>query len=193
MNKLFQSILLFAGACASLCSCSNGQYSASPSSNANSSINPLQPLTSSQFTWGGTAPMSADINGTHWLADYATYGKDSLFANEVVGYKSADGTILAFYLSDSWANNLYNTGYQQYKRYGVYIDHSDSSTLSPFLDKTSAAAKAHNYYSYIGNSGEVNMIRNDSAYFEGKFYFQGVNAAGQIINVMNGYFKVPTQ
>jgi hypothetical protein len=190
MNKLFSSVLLFAGVCTALYSCSNGEYSANPSSNANGSINPLTPLTSSQFTWGGTDPMSANINGSYWVADTAGFALDSLFANELVGYNAGKGSSLAFYLSDVWGGNLYNMGYHKYNLYGVYVDFTDSTSGNVFSNKASVTSSPHNYYSYIGNSGEVKITENDSAYIKGLFYFQGVNSKGQIVNVTNGYFKI---
>ncbi len=66
MKCIVYSVLLFTGL-SLLVACSNGTYTANPSSNANSSVNPLHPLTSSQFNWKGTDPMSANINGTNFV------------------------------------------------------------------------------------------------------------------------------
>lgn len=186
MKKVLYTMLFCTGLASALTSCSNGEYTANPSSNANGSINPLTPLTSSQFTWSGTEPMSADINGVHWVADGGAFTQDSLFTNQMVGTKS-DGTTMALLLANVWGGNLYNMGYHVYDKFGLYID-----SLGPDpLKSPNAANAAHYYISYLGNSGEVKVLENDSAYIKGVFYFQGVNSKGQIINVTNGYFKLP--
>jgi hypothetical protein len=49
----------------------------------------------------------------------------------------------------------------------------------------------YTYSSLAGNSGELYMLQNDTAVISGKFYFQGVDTAGNIVSVLNGYFNVP--
>ena len=156
--------------------CSNGDYVANPATNANGSINPLHPLTSSDFTWSGKDPLSANVNGTYFEAKDYIYtfdsGRNMIFASN--GAK-------AFYLflKDVWKGNLYNMGYKQYDISGYYTD--------SFGDANSY------YFSDLGNSGGLYMLKNDTVlggYISGLFYFQGINSRGQVINISNGYFNV---
>ena len=88
MKNIFYSILVLAGACFVVASCSNGAYNANPTSNANQSVDPLNPLTLSQFTWGGgSGAVSGTVNGASWTADTAYFGTDSTGASDVIAYK----------------------------------------------------------------------------------------------------------
>lgn len=173
MKKTFYSIL-FVAVTGILGACSNGDYLANPSNPGNGSINPLNPLKSEDFTWTGTDPMSADINGTHWVAEAASFTLDTSGTNILVGTKGAN--IMGFYLNNVWSGNLYDMGFKVGNRFGTFLD--------------SATAVNGAYFSYLGNSGEVKILENDSAYIKGQFYFQGVTTGGKIINVTNGYFKI---
>lgn len=173
MNRIFYALLLLAGIYG-IASCSNGDYSANPASPQAGSINPLNPLTKNQFTWGGTNPVSADINGVHWVADAASFALDTSGANVIIATKGVN--IMMFYLRNVWSGNLYDMGYKVSSRYASYID--SASSLSGY------------YFSYLGNSGEVYMVENDSAIIKGMFYFQGVTTDGKLINVSNGYFNI---
>jgi hypothetical protein len=188
MKKALYSLLLLAGITVALTSCTNGDYTANPSSNANGSINPLLPLTSSQFTWSGTDPMSCDINGTHWVADAAYFSVNPLVSNRIQGIKGSDSTAseICLSLNDVWKDNLYNMGYHIYNRWGAYYTFAfgdpfaePSTDIAPFI-----------YYSHLGNSGEIKILTNDSASIKGQFYFQGVNSKGQVMNITNGYFNI---
>ena len=188
MRKALYSLLFMAGVTAALASCTNGDYTANPSSNANGSINPLLPLTSSQFTWAGTEPMSCDINGTHWVADAAYFAINPLNSNLIQGIKGSDSTAteICLSLNDVWKDNLYNMGYHIYNRWGGYYS---LLVPNPFAAPT-AVTGPYIYLSNIGNSGEVKILTNDSASIKGQFYFQGVNSKGQIMNITNGYFNI---
>ncbi len=176
MKKLFYG-LLFCTAVYGLSSCSNGDYQASPSSNANAAVNPITPLTEDEFSWSGDEPLSADINGSRWVADYASFALDSSGGNVIIGYKEGSRYIMRFYLKDVWTNNLYSMEWKDYNRF-AYV--TDSETL--FTDGA--------YFSYLSNSGGVSIIQNDSAVIKGKFYFKGVSANGNVMTINNGYFKI---
>src|SRR4051812_49326598 len=111
MNKGFFTILLVAGLAYICGSCSSGAYVANPTSNANGSINPLNPLKPDQFTWAGTGnKVSLTINGSPWSSDSAYYfWYDSIQTNVVTAF-GKDGKILSLMLKDVWAGNLYNMG-----------------------------------------------------------------------------------
>jgi hypothetical protein len=168
---LFLAILSF------FVACSNGDYVANPASNANGSINPLHPLAAGDFNWAnnGTNPMSADINGTHWIGSGYTYGFDSGL-NTIVGYNGSKAIVLV--LTDPYAGNLFNMGYGQYNTMGYYTD--------------SLGDTANYYYSVLGNSGGLEMlVYNDTIGIKGLFYFQGVNRKGAVVNITHGYFSIP--
>lgn len=176
MKKILCSILSVAGLSAALISCSSGAYVADSSNPINGSVNPLNPLTSSQFTWPALGTLSATVNGVQWVADSAVYYLDTSGANIVIGYKSNPHSELALYLKNTWQGNLYNMGKLQYNTEGSYIT----------IDSTSATV----YTSVLGNSGELNMQQNDTAIFQGRFYFQALTSTGQVMVVNNGYFDL---
>ena len=179
MNKILYTVLLFAGICLTASSCSNGDYTANPSSAANNSVNPLNPLTKSQFTWSGNDPVSCNINGSPWVADTAWYVIDSGGQNVIYAFKDSFRQRLVLYLVNTWTDNLYNMGFNQY---------NTSATWVPRVDSIGSYAGV--YSSALGNSGELYMIENDSAIIKGKFYCQEVNGAGDIINFTNGWFNL---
>jgi len=122
MRKLLNSILFVAGLSLVFASCSNGEYTANPNGNANTSLNPLNPLkTEEDFSWGGSEPLSADINGNRWVAESANFLLDS-GVNYIFAYKGASQFHLI--LPDVYRGNLYNTGFGKYDRYMLYVHHT---------------------------------------------------------------------
>jgi hypothetical protein len=178
MSKSFFTILFVAGIAYMCGSCNSGAYVANPSSNANGSINPLNPLKAEQFSWAGTGnKVSLNINGTPWSTDSAYLGwYDSIQAHIITAF-GKDGRILSLELKDVWAGNVYNMGYKQYNRMGSWVD--------SFNHRPDA------FSSVLGNSGGLYMITNDSLTFTGKFYFQSVDSAGNVDNITNGSFILP--
>ena len=175
MKYIFYCFLLITGM-SLFSACSNGDYITNPSTNANASVNPLHPLKASDFNWPGTDPMSADINGVHFVASGCTYSFDS-GKNILMGYNGSK--TLTLYLMNAWVGNLYSMGYNQYNTSGYWTD--------------SFGVINNYYFSNLGNSGGLYMLKNDTfsgGYIKGLFYFQGVNAQGEIINVTHGYFNV---
>jgi len=193
MKKVLYSILLFTAVLGVLSACNNGDYNSNLSSNANGSINPLNPLKIDEFTWGGNDPMSADINGSHWVADAAYFQLDTFGRNLIIGIKGPQ--MMAFILNDVWSNNLYNMGYKVEKRMGMYFAGVDSTMAASgdlwgVVGGSSTANSAVVFTSYLGNSGEIKMVENDSVRIKGQFYFQAVNSSGAVMNITNGYFNV---
>lgn len=175
MKKVFYSALLLLGVYG-FSACNNGDYKANPSSPANGAVNPITPLKSSEFTWSGDNPLSADINGVHWKASEAYWHLDSTGANIVIA--SGGGKYMFFRLSDVWTGNVYDMSYNNPQRYSFM---SDSSGTNHMLDI---------YYSNLDNSGGISIIQNDSAVIKAKFYYKGYDGKGQEVWIANGYMNI---
>jgi len=171
MKNIFRGALLCVTV-AFFAACSNGDYVANPANASNSSINPLDPLKPADFTWTGTEPISADVNGVNMVFS-GGWALDS-GKNIIAGTNGTSWMYLS--LKDVYAVNLYGMGYNTYTTWGAYWD--------------SLGVSGSAYYSYLGNSGAVYITRNDSAGMVGQFYFLGVNARGQYKNITHGYFKI---
>ncbi len=161
--------------------CSNGAYIANPSANANLCINPLNPLKPSQFSWSGTTPVSATINGHSWVADSVGWVLDTGF-NYI--YAKKGNNVLMLGMRGVYSSSLYSLGYQHYETYAWYTDSMPGSFSSFSYNNPKF------YISSLGNSGEVYIAENDSAFIKGEFYFQGKNNKGDIICIDNGYFNI---
>lgn len=177
MKRIFHTLALAAAIAGTLASCNNGDYVADPQSNANPGVNPVTPLTESEFTWGNqTEKLAADINGTRWVADYVTFFLDSTGANVVTGYKDKSDITLQLYMRDVWGGNLYEMEWDNMKRFGTVIK--------------SIPLDASVYYSYLGNSGGLKITQNDSAWIRGTFYFKAVDAKKNVTSVLKGVMNV---
>ncbi len=176
MKNLLYSILLFAAIGLALASCNKGAYNANTDSVANGGVNPLTPLTAPQFNWlsSGKDPMSANINGTPWTAATATWALDTTGSNVIIGYLGSQ--VMYLYLNQVYAGNIYQMSYNDYATSGRWSD--------------SVGSAYYSYYSYLGNSGEVYITHNDSAYIQGLFYFKGLTPSGKIVSVTDGYFRL---
>lgn len=175
MKKIFQALLI-AGISASLVSCSNGDYVVDPSDNANGSVNPITPLTAAEFTWGGTKPFSAEINGSMWVADRANFTLDGSGGNVIVATKDGSPAVMSLYLKDVWSGNLYDMEWKNNIRYATYSD--------------SVENKYETYFSALSNSGGLLMDRNDTAVIAGKFYFKGVSLDQKTVTINKGFFHI---
>lgn len=183
MKKIFYSILFFAAAGLAFSACSTGDYNANISSAANNSVNPLAPLDSAALsafvTSGKPSFITATINGSPWSSGDSATGwflDDTTGTNIISGISGGQGLVL--FLANVYAVNIYKMGYNNKVTYAVW-DQVDTSTLPAFA-----------YFSYLGNSGEVQILENDNTAIRGTFYFQGINSTGSVINVSNGYFYV---
>ena len=175
MKNGFYSILLFAAISVLFAACTGGAYDASPSSNANLLVNPLTPLKSSQFTWGvgATGSMGGTINGAAWVAASTSWSFIN-GGNQLIGYNGSQ--VMNLFLANTWAGNIYSMTFHQYNSACTWSDSVGSSYYS--------------YPSYLGNSGEVYITENDSAFIRGMFYCEGVTPSGQIVAINNGYFNI---
>ncbi len=176
MRRFLYSILACSGLCAALVSCSNGDYTANPDNPANNGVNPLKPLTKSEFTWANSGKFSGDINGTHFSADTVTWYLDSTGTNVFAGYNTERTKGFLFFLNNVYSGNLYQLTYHVVPTQAIWAD-------------TVGSSKDY-YASYLGNSGEVYITENDSACIKGLFYFQGVTTDGRLVTVSNGSFNI---
>jgi hypothetical protein len=181
MKKVLYSVLFAAIAGFGFTACSNGDYNANPNSAANASINPLSPLSATAmaaFATGDAANViTATINGAQFSAhgDSGTYYHfDTAGFHNIIAYSGGKEVYLRLF--EVYNNDLYTMGHGIYNREGTYAS----------IDSNGHSFGA--YTSYQGNSGEVYIIENDSAFIRGTFYFQGVDSLGDVINVNNGYF-----
>ena len=176
MKKVFYTILLLAGLSAAFAACS-GTYNANPSSNANGVVNPLTPLTAAQFTWGvgsTVGSMGGVINGVAWTTNNVSYGFDTGI-NSVIGVLGSQ--IMTLQCLHGYAGNIYPIAYGDTKH----------NTLT-WSD--SVGGSYYQFYSYYGNSGEIYVTENDSAFFKGMFYCEVLTPGGQITAINNGYFNI---
>ncbi|MCW3122910.1 MAG: hypothetical protein JWQ38_2402 [Flavipsychrobacter sp.] len=181
MKKILHSVLSLSVVCVILTACSNGEYVANPSGAANSGVNPLKPLTSEEFTWSGTGAMEADINGKHFKADTSGWYLDSSGTNVFMGASGSKSIVFA--LNNVYAVHLYSMSYHILNTQAAYVEH--------YVDTKAIDTNVVDYYaSYLGNSGEVKITENDSAYIRGLFYFQGVTTEGKLVTVSNGVFNI---
>jgi hypothetical protein len=180
MKNTFYNILMVAGVCCVFAACSSGDYNANPSSPANQSVNPLTPLDSAQFTWSGSDPFSANTSSGGFQAKvgYAWWVFDDTTGADII--TAVNGKqLFQFYLLGTYAGHIYSLG------------HNVMKTKALFVDNDSAADPVnHTFYSYNGNSGEIQILQNDTSRIKGLFYFQGVNANNGVVNVSNGYFNI---
>jgi len=177
MKNVFYSILLFAGICCAFFACSKGAYNADTSSGVNNIVSPLTPLDSAGFTWlnTGSSPMSADINGVHWVAGYGTWALDTVGGNKIYGVLG--GKVMYLYLNQVYQGNIYPMAFHDSLQSAIWSDSLNGGYNS--------------YYSKYGNSGEVQILVNNATTIEGLFYFKGITTEGQVVAVTNGYFKLP--
>ncbi|NDC41366.1 MAG: hypothetical protein EBZ77_07430 [Chitinophagia bacterium] len=172
MKKLLLSLSAIVLVCLVL-SCNNGAYMANPSSNGNNSANPLAPLDSAGFSWGGEDAISLKVDGNYYHSDSA----NSYFYLDTGGYNVITGVFgskrIMLRMSNIYKNNAYNYGYLNTLRMGVWYD------------------STHPYYSYYGNVGQVYILENKPSRITGKFYFQAQDTFGKnIVNISEGYFNI---
>ncbi len=175
MKKIIYGLLI-TSISAFVMSCSNGDYQADPDSPANEAVNPITPLGDDEFTWGGEKPMSYKVNGNFHKADYAGFALDTSGTNVIIGVMDNAPARMQFYLRDVWKGNLYSMEWQNYTRMATYTD----SLYGKYLQFSSDRS----------NSGGIKILRNDTAVIEAKFYFKGVTANGEVVNISDGYFYI---
>ncbi len=177
MKKVLFSIIAVLAAC-TFFACSNGDYNANLSSNANISLNPLYVLDSAGFNWTGTDAISANINGNFFNVDSTkvSFSLSPTGTNIITGYISP-GRGLRLELNDVYATNIYPLGLNNTYRLMMYQD--------------SIGANAVTYYSNLGNVGQVQILRNDPQRIIGKFHFQALDTSKTLVlSVTNGWFNI---
>ncbi len=186
MKKILRSILAIA-AIATFSACSNGDYVANPVTNANSSGNPIDALTSSdQFSWSGSGAFSVKLNGVPFSADSSqcSWYLDTGGYNIITAMPSA-GHVVTMYFKEVYGNQIYTFGtLNKYNnlRYVIVYD-------------TASGSRAV-YSSIYGNIGQVYVSRNDSngaflPHIAGKFWFQSLDKpGGTVMNASEGYFDI---
>lgn len=153
-------------------------YVANADNNGNQSSNPLNLLSAKDFTWGGEKPLSADIDGVHYVADpaYTSFALSS-GNNLVVSMKNGQGFVMN--LGDVWGGNVYNINSMRMPQEYRSINYYDS------------AGDPRIYYCDRGLVGQVYITQNDTDVVEGKFYLQAANKdTTKIIAITKGYFYI---
>ena len=181
MKKLFSIVMLFS-ALMGFFACSNANYVANPSSNANTSFNPLNH--SPSYNWTGTGPLSAVINGASWIADSVTWQTDTHQYNIING--SVGGKkFMSILLNGVYPGNSYTMGA------------TNGSQFIEFIDSVSVPARL-TYNSLIApfGTGGIKIIRNDTlapgvhGYIEALFFAQCTDSIGRVVSITNGYFNI---
>jgi hypothetical protein len=175
MKKLLYGILI-CSVVGGMMACSNGDYQADPQSPVNGVVNPATPLSGDEFSWSGSEPLSMDVNGKKWVADFATFVLDTSGSNVITAYKTGSPAMIHMVLRDVWKDNVYAMEWQNYSRRSEWYDSVQGNWVKYTSDRS--------------NSGGVKILRNDTAVIEGKFYFKGVSIDNKTVNISNGYFKV---
>lgn len=182
MKKVLFSIVAVVASC-TFFACSNGDYLANPTTAANNSVNPLNVLDSAGFNWSGTDAVSCNIDGNYFNVDSTkvTFTLTSSGTNVITAFVGPSHGF-TFNFNDVYAGNIYpisltSTGGIDLTR---YISYTDSPSTGP-----------RTFYSYLGNVGQVQILRNDPQRIIGKFHFQGLDHKnGTLINVSNGWFNI---
>ncbi len=177
MKNIICSILAVLGTCTFL-ACSNGEYVSNSVTLGNSSSNPLDPKDSAKFDWGGSSNFSVMVNGASYSVDSTHCGffLDTLGGNVISAV--VDGAhAMSLRFENVYGGNTYTMGYLNTIRMGTWSDTIPHPKL---------------YYSFWGNVGQVQILRNDASRIIGKFYFQCADTlGGTVVNVQNGWFNIP--
>ena len=177
MKKLLFSIMAVVGAC-TFFACSNGDYIANPTSNANNSVNPLNVLDSAAFSWTGSDAISAYVNGTYVHIDS---NHTSFYLSSVDGSNNISGILgvshgFVFVLKNVYAGSVYDMSYNDFDHYVSWSDSVDTPRT---------------YYSYLGNVGQIQIERNDPLRMIAKFHFQALDKVnGIVMNISNGWMNI---
>ena len=177
MNKLLFSILAIA-ITLGMAACTGKAYDTNLNSNANLAYNPLNLLDSAQFNWGGTDPVSASINGAGYTADSAStvFSLDASGTNIITAYVNGTQKGFVMRLRNVYAGNIYN------------FSRASNDTSMIFQDSSAAP---YQFYSQLGNIGQVLILRNDPQRIIGRFQFLAYNSiGGTAVAVTNGWFNV---
>lgn len=179
MKKILLTSLIAACASFSLSSCMNGDYDANPAGTA-SGTNPLTPPSTggggggtsspSFYSWNGTDPISAKIDGTGYQASVSS-------AQEVSNTYVVQGSDGSKTMTITFPNTSANGSIQPLSQ--------SSITIVGYTEG------ADMYVSNIaGGSGSVYIMENDATHVKGKFVATLKAASGATKNITEGYFNV---
>jgi len=184
MKKLFFSAFLAACAGFGVAGCSNGDYDANPDTNNSGGVNPLNPTggMNTDFNWGGTDPMSLELNGKAWKADDASSliwtDNKHIFIGGMNYTSGADTSNCTLYLNLSTKPGDI-----------VYVFSGNTDNSASFSTKISD--ENQEYASTSAPFGAVKILENDATHMKGLFYFLArAPRTGQYINIQKGYFNV---
>jgi hypothetical protein len=183
MKRRLFSVLFVAMAGIAFTGCNNGVYDVDPKTDNTNIFNPLNPPggLNTSFGWGGTDPMSAEVNGVAWKAD-AIYLVDLPTDNDhwvVAGTNNSGDTssCALVFRKDVEAGKVYYLHIGNTEQYASYTSkQSDPNTV---------------YASTLTQQGQIKILENDNTHIKGLFFFMGKSpATGLWINIGKGYFNV---
>ncbi len=124
------------------------------------------------YNWSGTDPMSAEINGTPWLASTATYSE----FNGWKGVAGFDGSLkgISIALKDISAGTEYTLKDSFTNNTAFYIP-------APGSDQMCSNT----------TDNRVKILENDATHIKGYFFFSTFNSiTGTTNKVTKGYFNI---
>ncbi|PZF71347.1 DUF6252 family protein [Taibaiella soli] len=165
MKRVILSALLLAGVCATLPSCNNGDYTATPG--ASGSTGNGGGGGGGSIATTGTDPMSCTVSGTAWVA------KNGTITNA--------GGVLAI-TGDAADGSSIILGIQNYKGTGTYS--SAGSTTAGYMVGT-------DMYTTGLNAATIVVSEDDATHMKGGFYFTAKTVDGsKSVTVNSGYFNI---
>ncbi len=178
MKKVFYSLVFFASCISLFSSCSSADYNPNPSSKLSNTF-VSGSLNSNYFNWGFngslTGSFTANIDGVGWVADPSSVNYSISGTYLIINGNQSGKKAISLSLANTYADNVYQMGYQNTGQYFLFEDSLNTSAANMFWS-----------YNGIKNSGGIYVIQNDTAYFKAMFFGECVNAEGGIVNVSNG-------
>jgi len=176
MKKIIFITLIAACAAMGVSSCMNGDYDANPAGVA-TGTNPLVPVTPanngsnlpSYYSWTGTDPLSAKIDGTGYTATVAVA---TLVGANLQVQASGDGKTFTITFPGSTAN-------------GVVLPLSSATVTT-----VSYTEGTDSYSSSMGTGGGVYIEENDASHVKGKFFANVKSAGGGTKSITDGFFNI---
>jgi hypothetical protein len=183
MKRRLFSVLFVAIAAVGFTACNNGVYDVDPKTDNSNIFNPLNPPggLNTSFNWGGTDPMSAEINGVAWKADeIAIFEMPTDNSHWFVTGRNNSG--------DTAACTLYfRKDVEAGKNYFLHIGNTDQN--ASFTTKMSDPNSV--YASTLTQQGQIKILEIDNTHIKGLFFFMGKSPiTGLWINIGKGYFNV---
>jgi hypothetical protein len=176
MKKILFISAFAACAAMGMSSCMNGDYDANPDT-VNTGGNPLTPVNPgggggnsndpAYYSWNGTDPVSAKIDG----AAYQATGAMALDLSGIITLQASGGGKMVQVMFPSATAN------------GTILECNSTSTNIITVD--------NNYTSATGSGGKIYVIENDATHCKGKFFgnLKMISGGGNM-DVTEGYFNV---